>query len=378
MVHAMTIEPTVTNPAFNRSRMLLLIFGVGAATGLHLGMLHLFLWRNWAAPVTFIVGSCAYSAVTYLLWRYVFPRLRVSNTGVRLALETVVSMAAFFILSFGVVFVGTAALGVPGLLAHPAGVATTITVTPEDRQRWAYLYAALPVFPTTLVAIIAYHLVFQRMQALQTRARELSELAATAQLAALRAQLNPHFLFNSLNSIAQLIHTDPNRAEACVERLAELLRYVLKRAEKDFVPLAEELDVTGAYLDIERARFDERLRVETDVDQAALGALVPNFILQPLVENAVKHGLSRKVGPGRVRIEARTAGDVLTLSVHDDGVGMSDAILGHIYERGVGLRNLRDRLQRLYGPTHVPAIISRPGEGTRVELTLPAHLPHAA
>jgi signal transduction histidine kinase len=358
--------------------MLLLNFGVGAAMGLHFGILHLFLWRNWMAPITFLLGSFAYSGMTYLLWRYVFPRLRVRPLGLRVAFEALTSLAAFAVLSFGVVTVATAALGVPGILGHPVGNAQTITITPEDRQRWAYLYAVLPIFPTTLVAIISYHLVFQRMEALHTRARELSELAATAQLATLRAQLNPHFLFNSLNSIAQLIHSDPDKAEACVERLAELLRYVLKRAEKDFVPLAEELDVTGAYLDIERARFDERLRVETDVDPGALAALVPNFILQPLVENAVKHGLSRKLGLGRVRIEAHTTGDVLTLSVRDDGVGMSEAVLGQIYERGVGLRNLRDRLARLYGPAHAPAIVSRPGEGTLVELKLPATLPDAA
>ena len=367
-----------STPGPARSRTLLLVFGVGAATGLHFGLLHAFLWRNWAAPITFVTASLAYSAVTYLLWRYVFPRLRGENLGLSVTLETAVSLVAFFILAFAVVMIATSALGLPGLLRHPEGPAMTITITPEDRQRWAYLYAVLPVFPTTMVTIISYHLVFQRMQALQTRARELSELAATAQLAALRAQLNPHFLFNSLNSIAQLIHSDPDRAEACVERLAELLRYVLKRAEKDFVPLAEELDMTGAYLDIERARFDERLQVETDVEQAVLATLVPNFILQPLVENAVKHGLSRKMGPGRVRITARAAKDVLMLTVHDDGVGMTDAILGQIYERGVGLRNLRDRMQRLYGPTHVPAISSRPGEGTRVELRLPSRLPDAA
>jgi sensor histidine kinase YesM len=374
----MIARPSGPLAGTTRSRTLMLIFGVGAATGLHFGLLHLFLWRNWAAPLTFLVASFAYSTVTYVLWRWVFPRVHTQYFGVRVAVEAGISLVAFFMLSFAVVSVATAALGVPGLLLHPAGGAVTITITPEDRQRWAYLYAVLPVFPTTLVTIISYHLVFQRMQALQTRARELSELAATAQLAALRAQLNPHFLFNSLNSIAQLIHADPDKAETCVERLADLLRYVLKRAEKDFVPLSEELDITGAYLDIERARFDERLRVETDVDQASLGMLVPNFILQPLVENAVKHGLSRKVGPGRVRIEARMTKDILTLAVHDDGVGMSDAVLGHIYERGIGLRNLRERLEQLYGPDHAPAIVSRPGEGTRVELRLPVRLPHAA
>ena len=164
------------------------------------------------------------------------------------------------------------------------------------------------------------------MQALQTRERELAELAATAQLAALRAQINPHFLFNSLNSIAQLIHVDPDKAEACVERLAEIFRYILHRAEQEFVPLAEELQMASAYLDIERARFDERLRVETRVDPQSLRQLIPNLILQPLVENAVKHGLSRKLGSGH-GVDRRHAcdGELLTLTVGDDGLGMPRA-----------------------------------------------------
>jgi signal transduction histidine kinase len=373
---AMESEPLT--PALSRTRTMMLVFGMGAATGLHLGLMHLVLWRSWAALLTFFVGSLIYSACTYVLWRYILPWLPGPHGSKRLALEVLVTLATFALLSLAVVAGGAMALGVGGVLSHPAGPQMTVTITPESRQRIAYLYTVVPVLPTTIITLIAYHLVVRRMQALQTRARELTELAATAQLAALRAQLNPHFLFNSLNSIAQLIHADPDKAEVCVERLAELLRYVLRRAEKDFVPLAEELDVTGAYLDIERARFDERLRVETDVDQASLAMLVPNFILQPLVENAVKHGLARKVGPGRVRIEARMAQGGLLLSVHDDGVGMSDTTLGQIYERGVGLRNLRDRLERLYGPAHAPAIVSRLGQGTRVEIRLPPSLPRAA
>jgi two-component system LytT family sensor kinase len=246
-----------------------------------------------------------------------------------------------------------------------------ITITPAIRQNGARVYALLPIVPTMLSTIICYHLVWRRMETLQTRARELGELAATAQLAALRAQINPHFLFNSLNSIAQLIHVDPAKAEACVERLAEIFRYLLNRAEQEFVPLSEELQMTNAYLEIERARFDERLRVETLVDPSALRQLIPNLVLQPLVENAVKHGLSRKVGPGTLRSAARLDDGLLTLVVGDDGLGMPSNVLADVFERGVGLRNLRARLERLYGPAHLPEITSTPGGGTRVELKLP-------
>ncbi len=229
----------------------------------------------------------------------------------------------------------------------------------------------MPIVPTVMMSLIGYHQYWQRILALQSRERELTELAATAQLAALRAQINPHFLFNSLNSIAQLIHDDPDKAEACVERLAALFRYVLNRAEKDFVPLAEELEMVEAYLEIERARFGDRLRVETQIDPQSLRRLIPNLVLQPLVENAIKHGLSPKRGPVTVRIDARLSGALLTLSVRDDGLGMGDGALAAVYERGVGLRNLKDRLERLYGPAHVPEITSSPGGGTQVALRLP-------
>src|SRR5439155_1350000 len=202
----------------------------------------------------------------------------------------------------------------------PGGVDKHLTATPEQQQMLVRLYAFAPVLPTVLLALIGYHQYWHRVLGLRHREQELVELAATAQLAALRAQINPHFLFNSLNSIAQLIRADPDRAEACVERLAEMFRYVLRYGEKDFVPLAEELEMARAYLDIERARFGDRLRVETHVDPPSLQHLIPNLILQPLVENAVRHGLSRKRGGGTVRIDARLADGCLELSVGDDGV----------------------------------------------------------
>jgi signal transduction histidine kinase len=368
----MAPKDLLSPPPVQRNRMLLLVLGTGAAVGLHLGLLHLYMWRSLKGPAIFLGGALCFSAVTYMLWRWAFPRLPGKSLASQVAAEVACSFVAYGAISIAVVSVSAYVLGAPGLFGIPMGPEEHITITPAVRQTGVRVYALLPILPSAIATIVTYHLVWRRMETLQTRARELGELAATAQLAALRAQINPHFLFNSLNSIAQLIHVDPTKAEACVERLAEIFRYLLNRAEQDFVPLAEELQMTNAYLEIERARFDERLRVETVVDPDALRRLIPNLLLQPLVENAVKHGLSRKVGPGTLRIAARLDGDVLTLVVGDDGLGMSSTVLAHVYERGVGLRNLRARLERLYGPAHLPEITSTPGGGTRVELRLPA------
>jgi signal transduction histidine kinase len=351
--------------------MLQLVLAMGGAVGLHLGLLHLFLWKTAAAPITFLSCALAFSAVAYALQRWIFPRLARPVFGVQLALEICAATIAFGTLSVAVASTVAYLLGAPPLFGVPTGPEEHLTITPAIRQAGVRMYALLPIVPTVLSSIIGYHLVWRRMERLHTQAQELTELAATAQLAALRAQINPHFLFNSLNSIAQLIHVDPAKAETCVERLAEIFRYLLHRAEQEFVPLADELQMTTAYLEIERARFEERLRVETRIDPRCLRQLIPNLLLQPLVENAVKHGLSRKVGPGTLRIDARVDDEMLTLIVGDDGLGMSPTVLDSVYERGVGLRNLRARLERLYGPSHLPEITSTPGGGTRVCLRLP-------
>src|SRR5262245_15322796 len=358
-------------PSTRRNQMLLLVFGMGLAIGLHLGLLHLVLWRSWKAPLTFVLASTIFSLATYVLWRWVFPVLGGQSLPSRLLRQTVVSVIVLATVSVAVVGTATWLSGGIGLFGVPTGPEISLTITPAMRQHVVRLYTLLPIVPVALIALIGYHLVWRQVHALQTRERELTELAATAQLAALRAQINPHFLFNSLNSIAQLIRVDPDKAEGCVERLAEIFRYILHRAEQWFVPLSEELQMTRAYLDIERARFDERLRVETRVDPKSMRSLIPNLILQPLVENALKHGLSRKVGVGTVSIDATVEGELLTLTVGDDGLGMAERVLGEVYDRGVGLRNLRERLERLYGPEHLPVIESVPGRGTTVRIRLP-------
>ena len=358
-------------PSTRRNQMLMLVFGTGLATGLHLGLLQAVFSASWKAPITFVVASSIFALVTYALWRWIFPKLGGRTFGGQLVRQVVVALLVFTVVSLAVVGVFTSLAGGIGLFGVPTGPDLTITITPAMRQHGVRLYVLLPILPVGLLSLIGYHLVWRQVEALQTRERELTELAATAQLAALRAQINPHFLFNSLNSIAQLIHADPEKAEACVERLGDIFRYILHRAEQEFVPLQEELRITTAYLDIERARFDERLRVETRIDPLSLDQLIPNLILQPLVENAVKHGLSRKLGGGTVSIDAAIDGELLTLTVGDDGLGMPERVLDEVYDRGVGLRNLRERLERLYGPDHLPQIESVPGRGTVVRLRLP-------
>ena len=356
--------------------MLLLLFGTSAGVGLHLGILHFFLmrWRGpvaLLAPVVFVSSSLVFATVTWGLWRWVFPRIRAATPARALTMQTVVALITLGAASFVIVEMGAHVLGTQSLTSPPPPGDLHLVITPAMRQNAALLYALLPIVPSVLMALIGYHQYWRRILTLKDRERELAELAATAQLAALRARINPHFLFNSLNSIAQLIHSDPVTAEVCVERLAEIFRYILRRGEKEFVPLADELQVTEAYLDLERARFGDRLVVETAVTPASLGRMIPTLTLQPLVENAIKHGLARKIGTGRVRIDADVRDGCLVLSVGDDGLGMARPALDSIYERGLGLSSLRDRLARLYGPAHLPEITSAPGQGTCVRLRLP-------
>jgi two-component system, LytTR family, sensor kinase len=170
---------------------------------------------------------------------------------------------------------------------------------------------------------------------------------AQARLQALRMQLNPHFLFNTLNSIASLVHEQP-QAEEMIESLSDLLRLTLSASERHEVTLREELHFLERYLLIEQIRFGQRLRVEKQIDVSALEAVVPILILQPIVENAVRHGIEAQIAPGIIRIIAEHAGDTLVLSVEDNGCGLSSLSKDSLKE-GVGLSNTRSRLKELYG-----------------------------
>ena len=210
------------------------------------------------------------------------------------------------------------------------------------------------------------------------REAEVQRLASEAELHALRAQLDPHFLFNTLNTLGYLMDVDAGRARATLRNVSDLLRAVLARSRRGLCTLGEEVELVRAYLAIEEARFEERLQATLDVPEALRGLLVPPLILQPLVENAVKHGIAPRRAGGAVtvtaRVEAGGAGEerVLRLTVRDTGAGASDAALRAGRARGVGLENLERRLARYYGETAGLRIASAADAGTTAEVWLPA------
>jgi signal transduction histidine kinase len=201
-------------------------------------------------------------------------------------------------------------------------------------------------------------------------AAHLQTRLAEAQLQALQRQLHPHFLFNTLHTISALMHRDPLAADDMLARLSDLLRLTLDRLGVQQVPLGEELDFVEKYLDIERTRYGDRLQVSVDVEPAALDAQVPNLLLQPLVENAVRHGIAKKLGGGRVEIVTRCEGDRLRLVVRDNGLGLpADAL--DAFNTGVGLSNTRSRLEHLYGADHRFEFERPAGGGLEVTIVIP-------
>lgn len=182
-------------------------------------------------------------------------------------------------------------------------------------------------------------------------AAQLETRLAQARLKTLEAELHPHFLFNTLHAISTLVHTNPDAADRMISRLSDLLRITLNRSPAARVALHEELEFLQKYLEIEQTRFQDRLTVRFDVDPDTLDAEVPRLILQPLVENAIKHGISPRPGPGFVEITSRIEGDALWLEVRDNGAGLTGAARAD-FRGGVGLSNTRGRLECLYPGAH--------------------------
>jgi len=205
------------------------------------------------------------------------------------------------------------------------------------------------------------------------REQHLRELAGKAELRALRAQINPHFLFNALNAIAGLIPDQPQLADETVEQLAQVFRYTLRKSEKEWVRLEEEVEFVAAYLRVEQARFGERLRVEFEVDEAARAIQVPAMSIQPLIENAIKHGISAVEGRGTVRLSARLVDGALGIDVFDNGPGFPAGFslaAASSNGSGYGLRNVAERLRGYYGDAaHLGWECG--GEGTRVRMRIP-------
>jgi two-component system LytT family sensor kinase len=209
---------------------------------------------------------------------------------------------------------------------------------------------------------------YRKYRERELHASELEKHLVQAKLQALQMQLNPHFLFNTLHSISSLMHKDVEAADRMIMRLSDLLRAALDGVDTQEVSLRKELELLQLYLGIEQIRFGDRLNVKLDVAADALGAQVPNFILQPLVENAIRHGIEPRARPGRIELRARRQADSLALEICDNGNGMPAAKPAR---EGVGLSNTRARLRELYGEAHRFELRPGPEGGLRVELTIP-------
>lgn len=223
-----------------------------------------------------------------------------------------------------------------------------------------------------VVLAFAYLETNRRLQAQRMLVERAEALRVRAELQALRSRLDPHFLFNTLHSITALVRHDPRAAEAALEQFSALMRYVLDagRGRGDEVALEEELAFVRRYLALERVRLGDRLQVTEAIDEEALECAIPAVTLQPLVENALRHGIAPRAAAGTVRLSARVAGEQLLLEVADDGIGGNPARA--LDGSGVGLGVVRDRLAARHGAKAAVQVTAAPGEGWRVRLALPA------
>jgi signal transduction histidine kinase len=316
--------------------------GVGFATG------------NWPASVA--TGLAISGAITALYWldhRFLHPRLeKLSRDWLHLGLE----MSAL-------------------MLDHVLGAVAALLVCSRlfgfdvvPNAAWLSVLAMMIAFPIIHGTEMALRF-FRQVQEKQRQEEQLKALAAEAELKALKAQINPHFLFNTLNTIAELIQADSERAETTVECLAEMFRYVLNGSERGLVSLEEELAFLEDYLEIERARFGDRLRVIRAIAPETLGVRVPSLVLQPLVENTVRHGRGAD-GSIDLSIDIHTDGDLVVIAISDQGPGMPsqhriDAAAGH------GLYSVDQRLRKTYGEAYGLRISANQPRGTIVTLSIP-------
>jgi hypothetical protein len=206
----------------------------------------------------------------------------------------------------------------------------------------------------------------KRFRERELRAADLEKRLTEARLQALQMQLNPHFLFNTLHAISSLMHQDVDAADRMLVQLSDLLRRALESTDTQEVSLREELDFLSRYSEIEQTRFGDRLRIDMNIAPETLDALVPNLVLQPLLENAIRHGIEPHARPGRIKVEANRNGSFLQLQVQDNGGGLNGGVI-----EGVGLANTRARLHQLYGERQQFALANAPEGGALVQVTLP-------
>jgi len=250
-------------------------------------------------------------------------------------------------------------------LFHPQGVLSLA-------QNWGHpkVGTVVAIYASTAFAVILPLKIWNNSRnerKLETQQLRLNE----ARLAALTSQINPHFLFNTLNSVSALIRTNPEHARNMVYKLSSILRRLLRKTD-NLTLLRDELSFIDNYMAIELVRFGDQLRYVQEIDPETLDRLVPSMLLQPIIENSIRHGLSSKVDGGMIRVRSRLADDRLHILVEDNGIGIPETKLATLFEQGIGISNVNERLKVLFGDEYRMWVESRPGEGTRTGIEIPA------
>src|SRR5712664_1527862 len=244
------------------------------------------------------------------------------------------------------------------------------------RPQWLFYLAAGKGWGVALVLLstvmaIAVPMKIWNNTRIEMNLEQHQQLLLKARMDALSSQINPHFLFNTLNTVSSLIRFDPDAARGVVLKLSNILRRLLRKHET-FVPLREELHFIDDYLDIEVARFGrDNLEIVKQVDDEALEAFVPSMLLQPIVENCLKHGLAPKIDGGKIEFRTTNRDGRLHIEIEDNGVGISEEKMPHVYVEGIGLSNVRERLRVLYGADFRLEIESHTGQGTVIRIDIP-------
>lgn len=286
----------------------------------------LFVW--WATR--FYLWAALSPVVVRILRRWPLHPISVSSGFLHFGASLVFSLV-HLILHLSLAFILT---GSPTL---PGGSSTIL-------QQAVHNYPLGVLAYWIIIAIDSTTNYYERYDREQLRSSQLQAQLAEAHLRTLQMQLQPHFMFNALNSLSDLVISEPKAALRLIARLGDFLRLTLQNSGAQWVSLRREVDFLDAYLEIERVRFADRLRVVFELDPESLDSEVPNLILQPLVENAVRHGVASHIGPALIRLSAKRRGDILRIEVRDNGPGMPDNV-----REGLGIGNTRERLQQIYG-----------------------------
>jgi two-component system, LytTR family, sensor kinase len=262
------------------------------------------------------------------------------------------------------------------LFACAAFEAARVTLSNSVPSRWLYSlhptnigYLSIDILSS--VMCVAITIKIWNNTRIEMNLEQNQQLLLKARMDALTSQINPHFLFNTLNTVSSLIRFDPDMARGVVLKLSNILRRLLRKHET-FVPLRDELDFIDDYLDIEVIRFGrDKLQIFKDIDKDTLDAFIPSMLLQPMVENAIKHGIAPRLEGGEIHIRTRRRDGRLILNIDDNGIGIPPERLREVYGGGIGISNVHERLRLLYGDQFKMDIQSREGEGTQICIEIP-------